>query len=61
MSLNFYCKTLWPKTNLAFEMQRSKVLITDTKNVMKETLDSLEELEGLDGVLPFEVSERERW
>ena len=42
-------------------MQRSKVLITDIKNVMKETLDSLEELEGLDGVLPFEVSERERW
>ena len=32
--------------------------MTDTKNVMKET-DSLEELEGLDGVLPFEVSERD--
>ena len=46
--LNFYSRALWPAAHLAFEMYRSQILITETKDAMKEMLDSLEELEGLD-------------
>ena len=40
-------------------MQKSQALITDIKDAMKETLDSLEELRSLDVDLPFGAEERD--
>ena len=40
-------------------MQKHQALITDIKDAMKETLDSLEELKRLDVDFPFEAKERE--
>ena len=40
-------------------MRKSQAFITDIKDAMKVTLDSLEELKRLDVDLPFEVEERD--
>ena len=40
-------------------MQKHQALITDIKDAMKETLDSLEELKRLDVDFPFEAKERD--
>ena len=40
-------------------MQKSQALITDIKDAMKKTLDSLEELKSLDVDLPFGAEERD--
>ena len=40
-------------------MQKSQALITDIKDAMKETLDSLEELDSIDVDLLFEAEERD--
>ena len=57
-SLNLYFRTLRQTAHLAFEMQKSQALITENKDAMEETLDSLEELKSLDVDLPFKAEER---
>lgn len=56
-SLNLYFRTLYQTAHLVFEMQKNQALITYIKDAMKETLESFEEIEGLDVDLLFEAEE----
>ena len=56
-SLNLYFRTLHQTAQLVFEMQKNQALITYIKDAMKETLESFEEIEGLDVDLLFEAEE----
>ena len=57
-SLSFCLRILQRTTHLEFETEKNQAVITDIKDVVKELLDHLEELESLDVDLLCEAEER---